>query len=465
MASLVPAKIAAVAWREFRYTALTKAFIFGAVLLPLIMWIAFPLIAMLTDREEVPFAGTLAVVDTTGELTGAIEIEFDEEKRAAERAAATQALIEKSGDALQDGMSGVMEVAQEASTLADPTIDITIQRFANPEDLEAVKGRVREGEFVAVVTADDALLEVPSAPEPGATPAEVPDIDLFVPSEIKTDHTRILRREIADAVVRARAARAGQDIEALERLTRRPRFNAVALTEGGNETQDSSELKEILPFAFMILLWVSAFTSGNYLLTTTIEEKSNKVMEVLLSAVSPMTLMTGKIIGQGLVGMVMLLMYGTLGIAALVFFATLDLIPMWQIGMFLIYFVMAFFFIASLFAAVGSAVSDLHEAQTLLTPVMLIIFAPMVLMIPASQDPNGMLATVTSFIPPLTPFLMVVRMVAGDVPAWQFVATIVVGSIGVVVGLWACAKIFRVGVLMQGKPPTPLQLIKWLRYA
>ena len=112
------------------------------------------------------------------------------------------------------------------------------------------------------------------------------------------------------------------------------------------------ELKTILPYALIGLLWMSAFLGGQYLLTTTIEEKSNKLMEVLLSAVSPLTLMTGKVLGQGLVSSVMLVMYGALGIGALIAFATTDLIPMWLLLLTAVYFAMAYLYIASMMAAV-----------------------------------------------------------------------------------------------------------------
>jgi ABC-2 type transport system permease protein len=213
----------------------------------------------------------------------------------------------------------------------------------------------------------------------------------------------------------------------------------------------------------MLLLWISIFTSANYLLTTTIEEKSNKVMEVLLAAVSPMQLLCGKIVGYSMVSVVMLVMYGGLGLAGLSAAAMLDLVPMMHIVYLAIYFVMAYVMVSAMMAAVGSAVSDLREAQSLVTPVMMLLIIPLMLWAPIIDNPNGLLAMVTGFIPPAIPFVMILRLTAATepIPVWQTVASMVWGFACAWGMLWLAARIFRVGVLMQGKPPTPRELIRW----
>ena len=127
---------------------------------------------------------------------------------------------------------------------------------------------------------------------------------------------------------------------------------------------------------------------------------------------------------------------------------------------------MAFFMIASIMAGVGSAVSELRDAQSLITPAMLVLMVPLLLWFPISNDPNGVLATISSFIPPLIPFVMILRVTTATepVPFWQIIATLTSGFAWTIVMVWFCSKIFRVGVLMYGKPPTPLELIKWVRY-
>jgi ABC-2 type transport system permease protein len=217
----------------------------------------------------------------------------------------------------------------------------------------------------------------------------------------------------------------------------------------------------------MMLIWLATFSSGQYLLTATIEEKSNKVMEVILSAVSPMQLLAGKILGYAMVTFLMVGVYGSLGMVGLAAAAMADLVSPWTLALLAVYLIMAYAFVATMMAGAGSAVADLQEAQGLLTPVMLLMMLPLLLLMPVTDNPNGWIATVTSFVPPAIPFIMALRLAAsGDpVPAWQVVATIVWGFAWVGIFLWAGAKVFRVGILMQGKPPTPRELWRWIRMA
>jgi ABC-2 type transport system permease protein len=163
----------------------------------------------------------------------------------------------------------------------------------------------------------------------------------------------------------------------------------------------------------------------------------------------------------------MLGMYGALGIAGLVSAAMGDLVSPGLLLMMLVYFVMAYVFVSTMMASVGSAVNDLREAQSLITPAMLVLTLPMMLWLPISEQPNGWIATIFSFIPPVIPFVMVLRITASSEPiaTWQVVLSLVWGFAWVGVFIWAGAKIFRVGVLMQGKPPTPRELLKWIRMA
>ena len=182
-----------------------------------------------------------------------------------------------------------------------------------------------------------------------------------------------------------------------------------------------------------------------------------------MAAASPMQLLAGKILGYSMVSAVMLLMYGGLGIAGRSVASMMDLVPIAHLVYLVVFFVMAYFMVASMMAAVGSAVSDLREAQSLVGPVMLVLVIPIMLWMPIIENPNGMLATIASFVPPAIPFVMILRVTASTEPIalWQTLLSIAWGF-GCAFGmLWVAARIFRVGVLMQGKPPTPRELVKW----
>jgi ABC-2 type transport system permease protein len=144
----------------------------------------------------------------------------------------------------------------------------------------------------------------------------------------------------------------------------------------------------------------------------------------------------------------------------------MDLIPPILLVYLFIFFIMAFFMVAAIMAGVGSAVSELRDAQSLITPAMLVLMIPLILWLPISNSPNGVLASISTYVPPLTPFVMIMRVTSATepVPTWQIISSIVAGFCWTIIMVWGCAKIFRIGVLMYGKPPTPLELLRWVRY-
>ena len=179
-----------------------------------------------------------------------------------------------------------------------------------------------------------------------------------------------------------------------------------------------------------------------------------------------MQLMTGKIIGQLCVGLVMLAIYAGMGIAALVSFAMLGLVDLSLLAYLVIFYVIAYCTLGSLMAAIGAAVNEMSEAQALMAPIIMTMMVPWVLWLPITRDPNGTFATVASFIPPINTFVILLRMSSNtSPPLWQVWASIMVGVAGVYGALWFAAKAFRVGLLMFGKPPNLATLVRWVRMA
>lgn len=444
-------KILAVAWREFKHTALTKAFIIGTIIFPLLIWGGMLIVPLLFKPTVTTVEDTIAIVDPTGEVVDAARIELDPERLA------PKTMLELASDAQSMDTADVLAAAESQSPFGSRVnLNLTIEAHDNADPIETLHNRVREGDLIAVaVVTEDAF-----------NPDAANGISLFVATQANPDHVKAIQRALEKSVVRARIARAGiGDVDDVHAMMRRPSVDTRRLTADG-EASAGIELQKALPVIFMILLWICAFASGNYLLTSTIEEKSNKVMEVLLSAISPMQLMTGKILGQAIVGIFTIGVYGALGGAVLTYFAMTDLIDPMMIVYLAIYFFMAYFMVAAIMAAIGSAVSDLQEAHALITPAMLVLFLPMVLFMPVSQSPNGVLAVVTSYIPVLTPFVMIIRVTSAEaIPMWQIISATAFGFFGVLLMVWMAARIFRVGVLMTGKPPSPMELIKWLRYS
>jgi len=429
----------AVAWREFRYTALTKAFIFGAIGVPILMVGVVALGPLLKQGASTTVKGPVAIVDPSGRVAPILERLFEQE-------------------AAESGAKDPSGASSGRSDFEGGPLELTAQAVSDPSQADALIADLGQSDLLAVVRIPASAIEAPTADGPRA------EIGLIVPNATPWHVTSRLERMARSAVVEARLANLGMDAARMRSLMQAPRVESQRLGRGGDLKQEVAFSRMFIPAGFMFLLWICVFTSGQYLLTTTIEEKSSRVMEVLLSAVSPMQLLTGKLLGQALVSLVMLFMYAGMAMSALAMLAMADLIQPIQYLWLVLYFVMAYFMVATMMVAVGSAVSDLREAQALVGPVMLILMIPLILWLPISNAPNGTFATVMSFIPPAIPFVMILRLASSSEPvaAWQVVMSLVAGGASVAVMLWGAARIFRVGVLMQGKPPTPRELFRWL---
>lgn len=469
-------KVFAVVRREVRHTVMTKAFLIAMVGVPILMAVGIAVAVLMTaTHREPPLAGTVVIVDADGAVADAAAARFERLAARSPAAAAAEAMQEAmagtsdAGEAAVAAIAAGMESGRTMNDMARGEILVQVQRRA-PADPEAtgvpadLRAAVARGEILAVAVIPAAA----ASPDPGAP--EAGRWQLEAGEDLPADHVASIETTLAEAIVDVRTAAAGVDPEEVRSLLRRPRPETDRVGADGSVRRESAAFREIrsnlVPMAFMMLLWIATFSSGTQLLHSTIEEKSNRVMEVLLSAISPFQLLAGKILGQGLVGLMFVGVYSAMGFAGLLALRSIGLVSTGQLLFFLVYFFMAYFMVATLMAAVGSAVSDLRDANSLLTPVMILLMIPLMLWMPISQAPNGVVATVMSFVPPAIPFVMILRVAAEEaVPTWQLAASILWGY-GCTLGMvWAASRIFRVGVLMTGKPPSPMELIRWIRYA
>ncbi len=497
-------KIFDVARREYIATAGTKGFMFGVLVFPALMTVLIILLPRLIDDKPPKYVGSIVLVDRTGwEGEGGVTIgsmlkqAYRPETLAAEHAAQSEgtekAMESQFGEAGKAAASKITE-----QMLGDvPEIDVVIA--APDADIESLKdemktGTTKDGSRLALVVIDREAVfgttEEPEAnqtPEPGADenqeqeqdPGQVQEqeqeqdeqvkfgsYEAFIKPKLDDRFQGPLRQKVVDAIVEARVRAAGQDREAITALTSVLPVKPVEVTPEGERDSLSGEQNIWMAMGFMMLLWISVMNGGQFLMMTVIEEKSSRVMEVLLSAVSPRQLMTGKILGQMCVALTILAIYVTVGLVALNQFNYLYLIDVADLGLLVVYFFIAFLLMGTLMAAIGSAVTEIMEAQSLLTPVMMVLIIPLILFAPLTRSPNSVFSTVVSFIPPISPFAMVIRLAASEpIPLWQIPATIALGILSVYVAIWATAKIFRIGVLMYGKPPNFRTLIKWVRMA
>jgi len=270
---------------------------------------------------------------------------------------------------------------------------------------------------------------------------------------------------LREAVLAARMRARNMDRRDVEAVMRVARPSSVTVPEG-DERRTNIRFNRILPFAFAGLLVFGVMIGGQTLLTSTIEEKSNRVIEVLLSAVSPLELMAGKILGQMAVSLLVLALYVGAGLMLLVSFALIGLLEPVLVLYFLVFFLISYLFFAAVFGAVGAAVTEMREAQSLVAPVMLVLVAPWMFGPAISRDPSSTFSVVMSFVPPMNTFAMMIRLASSTPPpAWQVWTTVAVGLVSAGVATWFAAKIFKVGLLVHGKPPSFATLIRWARQA
>ncbi len=475
-----------VAYREFASTAFTKSFMFGFFVMPIIIFVGVAGATVLFNRDGPKVQGTVAVIDQSpgGKVAEGLRSRFTperDEQEAKEQIARVQKAAEDSPLGPMARQAWETPQAQMALQQAMPRAAITLEVLAPDTDVKAEQARVladsaRRVDGAAAASQRLALVVIPAGSVTPAAPVKPGDegafeaFQLHIRPKLDPQVQNRVRDKVRESLIDARLDAAGfaAERDRLRAMITQPRSETNEVTKEGVKKSNAG-LAFLMPMAFMVLLWMSVFTAGQYLLTTTIEEKSSRVMEVLLSAVSSRELLIGKIIGQMAVGLLVLGLYGGLGVGSLFFTKTLSALDPLNLVYLAVFFLIAYALVASMMAAIGSAVSDMREAQSLMTPVMLILMVPMVLWMPISRDPNGMFSTIASMTPPLSPFVMVLRIPAAagsiPVPLWQIAVSIALGLASVVFVAWAAAKIFRVGVLMYGKPPNLGTLIKWVRMA
>jgi len=457
-------RILLVAMREFVATALTKGFIIGALVVPAIAVVAIPVIVMLLSSTKAPaIRGSLAVIDRSGEVVPALREAMSPERIAERMRIQREEIAKETAEQMGPLAGKTGDVEKQVAAVQGEIPQITIDDLGPDADPE------RERLKVAGASPDDAgrlgllVIDKDAVDPPPGTPYA--GYELITRPRLHDLTLADMRRAVTGAIFEARARLRGYDpaeIRAIASVA----GDTQEITETGEVRESSEVLNILLPMGFLILIMMSVFVSGQYLLTTTVEEKSSRVIEILLSAVSPMQLMAGKIVGQMGVGLALMTIYGSLGTIGLVWANRADLISTMAIAWMIVFYVIAYFLIASFMAAIGSAVNDMREAQAMMTPVMIVTIVPYLLAMPISRDPSSTLATVLSFIPPVSPFVMILRVASTQPPhPWQILLAVAIGVASVYASIWACAKIFRVGLLMFGKPPNFRTLMHWIRMA
>tara|TARA_R110002050_G_scaffold71466_6_gene153639 strand:+ start:667 stop:1977 length:1311 start_codon:yes stop_codon:yes gene_type:complete len=313
------------------------------------------------------------------------------------------------------------------------------------------------------------------------------DISVSVENYLENTLEKYLQKEKLKAT--------GVDPEIIARTKTKVNLRVIN-TDEGLETENATVVKMGLGYLAAFAIYIFIFLYGAQVMRGVIEEKTNRVIEIMVSSVRPFEMMSGKIIGIGLVALLQFTVWIALGslfyfisvslfidpqLAAanlpssaanmpipndglLSIYSSLQSIDFFSlIASFMFYFVFGYLLYAALFAAVGSAVDKESDSQQFMLPVSLPLILGLLVILRALDNPDGDIAFWFSMIPLTSPLVMMARLPFGVAP-WELILSMLILLISFVLLTWFASKIYRIGILMYGKKPTFTELLRWARY-
>jgi ABC-type Na+ efflux pump permease subunit len=450
-----------IAKREFLATVATRAFVIGLLIVPAMFALLAMLIPRLFNMRNIKIEGEIRVVDPTGQVMPELQKAFDPVRMEARRKEEAQkALLQASQ---QVRRFGGREAAGNLAEMIGSVPHLHILPRPPETDVEREKDwlytQPKEMPHLALAVIH------PNAVMPAGGGLAYGTYDLFVPPKFDDRVDGEIQQGFREAIINARLKARSLDQATVDAMVSVPSVRSVTVTRE-NQRITVKGMNFLFPVAFGLLLFMGVMGGGGQLLTTMVEEKSSRVVEVLLSAVSPLELMAGKLLGQMAASLLGMCLYLAMGISLLSFFALLGMLNVSLIFYLILFFVITYLVMGSLMMAVGAAVNDMKEAQGLLAPLTILFIIPWILWMPISANPGSALSVTMSFLPPVNTFAMLLRMASSaPPPLWQVWLSTLIGVGSVFCALWMAAKVFRIGLLMYGKPPNFATLIRWIRAA
>ncbi len=423
--------------REYLSAVKRKGFIIGLVLMPLFMssgFIAIKLSQKMTDATD----KRIAVIDRSGLMTDVIV--------QAAKARNEKEIFDKTGKKVRPAYC----IEMVAPDSADPS-----------GQLLALSNRVRAKDLNAFVEIGANILH-PSLPGGGG-------ISYYAENPLMDDARQWFSWPVNNRLRALRLKEAGIDEAKVKDLFNWANVNALELVSpqksgggGGGPRKSNAQRALMVPMFMVIFMFLLIQMGANPLISTVIEEKTQRIAEVMLGSLTPFEFMMGKVIGGVGVALTAALVYIAGGITMLKYMGMSAVIPWHLVPWFFSFMILAVFMFGSMFAAIGSACSDIKDVQGLVFPAMLLVIIPMMLLMPVLREPLSAFSTWVSLFPPFTPTLMMLRLGSpSTIPAWQPYAGMAGVAITTFLAIWAGGRIFRIGILMQGKPPKLAELVRW----
>lgn len=403
--------------REYSALVRTRAFIFGLLLAPLLMSVAFLLIPSHSEPGE-GGPREIVLLDHTARLRDSL------------------------ASALESG--GFTLVAPELGADADALAT-------------RLEDQVRSGTLAALVVVG-----------PSALSDEGSDADAQVVLTVRNlaqQSTPWLHQTLGDLVKLQRLEAAGVAPERARRILGGVNVELRLPDSDGKTGLELAVQAAALPLLTLLMVFFAVMSSAPYMLHSIIEEKQQRIAEVLLGSVSPLDLMTGKLLGAAGAGLTVVVVYAVMGRA----FAgqvglELELHPGFVL-LALLDVLVALILFGSLFLAAGATATELKDAQGWMMPLTLLLTLPMMTVTQLLGNPDGSLATGLSLFPLTAPLILPVRLATTVVPVWQ-IAVSVLGTLAFTFGsVWVASRIFRIGILSQGRAPRLSELLQWIRSA
>ncbi|HYI08748.1 MAG TPA: ABC transporter permease [Thermoanaerobaculia bacterium] len=436
-------KLFAVLKREYLQAVRRKMFIIMTVLLPFLMAAAFVVPSMVMVRGL--GKKHIVIIDGTGQLKTAFERPDESTPTPSPEMNPRQAELPQSLELQYISQANV----QDIEAVAKPYLD----RLSAEDDAQRLDG-------VFVIPAN--AFESDKHPMKYYSRSSA---DFMTQERLG----RMANRSIRSQRLEARGMTAAE----IEKLVTNTDVEGVQVSKGGEQTKGGSATL-FLGLIFGFLLTMPSFIYGMEVMRGIIQEKNDRVVEVLISSMTPRQLLSGKILGIAAVGLtqisVWLLMIGAVAGfgAATAAQAGIDVSQYLRISTFvyfIVFFVLAYLTNVCVYAVAGSVCNSDREAQQLIGPIGMIMMLPLFLLGPLITNPDSPFFVTLSMLPVFGPVTMFVRTLVAGPPITQILTTLVVSTVTVMVFLWATAKIFRLGILSYGKRPTIPELMRWIRVA
>ncbi len=293
--------------------------------------------------------------------------------------------------------------------------------------------------------------------------------DLYARNVGDFDMVSRFKNTLSTLVSNHRLLASGLEPELINKLIKPVKLETTKVMRGRKESKGGFMSEYMTTFVFIFIIYFTIIIYATAIMRGIIQEKNSRIVETILSGTNARQFMTGKILGQGAVGITQYAIWVSVGLALV--FASGKFLPVRSFTIspntflyFILFYILGYFLYSTLYAAIGAMVNSEQEAQSLVTPLVFLLVIPLVMIGMIVKDPNSTVVTALSLIPFFSPIIMFARINLANPPVFQIVLSIVLLILTIAVLIWLVAKIFRVGILMYGKRPTFPEIIRWIKY-